>query len=67
MEVAAAVGDSLAEAADTVPMKERKAKISRRFITRNSPKIMALAELICTGDKSTFTDYEALIGPVLTE
>jgi hypothetical protein len=67
MEVAAAVGDSFAEAADTVPMKERKARISRRFITRNGPKITALAELICTGDKSTFTDYEALIGPVLTE
>jgi hypothetical protein len=67
MEVAAAVGDSFAEAADTVPMKERKAKISRRFITRNSPKITALAELICAGDKSTFADYEALIGPVLGE
>lgn len=67
MEVAAAVGDSLAEAADTVPMKERKAKISRRFITRNGPKIMALAELICAGDKSIFADYEALIGPVLGE
>jgi len=67
MEVAAVVEGDLAEAADTVPMKERKAKISRRFITRNGPKIMALAELICAGDKSTFADYEALIGPVLGE
>ena len=67
MEVAAAVGDSLAEAADTVPMKVRKAKISCRFITRNGPKITALAELICAGDKSTFADYEALVGPVLGE
>jgi alkylation response protein AidB-like acyl-CoA dehydrogenase len=67
MEVAAAVEDGLAEAADTVPMKERKAKISRRFITRNGPKITALAELICAGDKSTFTEYENLIGPVPTD
>jgi len=48
-------------------MKERKAKIARRYITKNSPKIAALAELICTGDKSTFSDYEALIGPVAAE
>ena len=67
MEVAAAVEDSFAEAADTVPVKERKAKISRRFITRNGPKITALAELICAGDKSTFTEYENLIGPVPTD
>jgi len=51
----------------SVPMKERKAKIARRYITKNSPKIAALAELICTGDKSTFSDYEALIGPVAAE
>ena len=67
MEVAATVEDSFAEAADTVPVKERKAKISRRFITRNGPKITALAELICAGDKSTFTEYENLIGPVPTD
>jgi alkylation response protein AidB-like acyl-CoA dehydrogenase len=67
MEVAAVVENSLAETPDTMSMKERKAKISHRFITKNAPKIAALAELICTGDKSTFTDYEALIGPVLAE
>jgi len=67
MEVAAVAENSLAETPDTMSMKERKAKISHRFITKNAPKIAALAELICTGDKSTFTDYEALIGPVLAE
>ena len=51
----------------TTSMKERKAKIARRYITKNAPKITALAELICTGDKSTFSDYEALIGPVGAE
>ena len=49
---------------DTVSMKERKAMIARRYISRNAPKIAALAELIRTGDKSTFTDYEAMIGKV---
>jgi alkylation response protein AidB-like acyl-CoA dehydrogenase len=48
-------------------MKERKAMIARRFITKNAPKIASLAELICAGDKSTFTKYEAMIGPVPTE
>jgi alkylation response protein AidB-like acyl-CoA dehydrogenase len=48
-------------------MKERKAIIARRYITRNAPKIASLAELICTGDKSTFTKYEAMIGPMPTE
>jgi len=48
----------------TIPMKERKAMIARRYITKNAPKIAALAKLIRTGDKSTFTDYEALVEPV---
>ena len=50
-----------------IKMKERKAIIARRFITKNAPKIKALAELICSGDKSTFNDYEAVVGPVPTE
>ena len=51
----------------TIPMKKRKAMLARRYITKNAPKITALTELIRSGDKSTFTDYEALIGPVPTE
>ncbi len=51
----------------TISMKKRKAMTARRYITRNAPKIAALAELIRTGDKSTFTDYEALVGPVASE
>jgi alkylation response protein AidB-like acyl-CoA dehydrogenase len=51
----------------TIPMRERKAMIARRFITRNVPKITSLTESICNGDKSTFTDYPALVGPVPTE
>ena len=51
----------------TISVKERKAQIARRFITKNAPKITALAELIRTGDKSTFNEYEALVGPVPVE
>ena len=52
---------------DSSSMKVRKAEIARRYITKNAPKIAALAELIKIGDKSTFTKYEAMIGPVPTE
>ena len=51
----------------TISMKERKAMIARRYITKNAPKIIARAELIRTGDKSTFNDYESLIGPIPAE
>jgi alkylation response protein AidB-like acyl-CoA dehydrogenase len=54
-------------AGDSSSMKERKAKIARRYITKNAPNIAALVELIKMGDKSTFTEYEAMVGPVPTE
>jgi alkylation response protein AidB-like acyl-CoA dehydrogenase len=54
-------------ASDSSSMKEHKAMIARRYITKNAPKIAFLAELICTGDKSTFTEYEAMVGPVPVE
>jgi len=49
---------------EKIPMKRRKAMIARRYITKNAAKIAALAELIRTGDKSTFTEYEKIVGPV---
>ncbi len=67
MQVAASFEGNLSDNADTASMKERKAMIARRYITKNTPKIMALAELIKMGDKSTLTDYEAMIGPVPTD
>ncbi|GAH55501.1 unnamed protein product [marine sediment metagenome] len=67
MEVAAVAEESPANNGEKIPMKKRKAMTARRYITRNAPKIAALVELIRTGDKSTFTDYEALIGPVPAE
>jgi hypothetical protein len=54
-------------AGDSSSMKERKAEIARRFITKNASKITALAELIKIGDKSTFANYETMVGPVPAE
>ena len=66
MEVAAAE-NGVTDNGEKIPMRQRKAMLTRRYITKNAPKIAALAALICTGDKSTFTDYEAVIGPVPAE
>ena len=63
----AATQDTPAEAGQMIPMAKRKATIARRYITKNAPKIAALADLICSGDKSTFTDYEAMVGPNVHE
>ncbi|MBN2590648.1 MAG: acyl-CoA dehydrogenase family protein [Sedimentisphaerales bacterium] len=52
------------DSAKTISMKERKAKIARRFITKNALKIKAYAELVKSADKSTFSEYESLVGPV---
>jgi hypothetical protein len=60
-------GNRQADNGQTVSMKERKATVARRYVTKNAPKIAALAELIRAGDKSTFTDYESLVGPVPVE
>ncbi len=48
----------------TISMKERKAKLARRYIEKNAPKIKALTDLVRQGDQSTFSEYEALVGPV---
>ncbi len=66
MEVPVAEDGSAGDG-QTIPMKKRKAMLARRYITKNASKIAALAELIRTGDKSTFTEYEAMIGPVPLE
>jgi hypothetical protein len=63
MDVAVAPGASSTNG-QTVPMKQRKALVARRYVEKSVPKIKALTELICQGDRSTFSDYEALVGPV---
>ncbi len=59
--------NSQADNGKTITIKQRKAMIARRFVTKNAPEIAALTELVCTGDKSTFNEYETLVGPVLAE
>lgn len=57
-------GTGTARNGQTTSMKARKALLARRYVEKNAPKIKALAESICQGNKSTFTDYEVLVGPV---
>ena len=64
VEMDVAVEDSDEAKEQMMPMKKRKALVARRFITRNSPKNAAITQLICSGDKSSFTDFAALVGPV---
>jgi alkylation response protein AidB-like acyl-CoA dehydrogenase len=61
------VAENGAGSGETIPMKKRKAMIARRYITKNAPKIAGLAKLISTGDKSTFNEYETLVGLVPKE
>jgi len=51
----------------TISIKDRKQLVARRYITKNATKIAALTESICSGDKSTFSDYQSLVGPVPVE
>jgi alkylation response protein AidB-like acyl-CoA dehydrogenase len=61
------VADGSSNNGEKIQIKKRKAMIARRYITKNAPKIAALVELIRTGDKSTFAEYEKLVGPVPAE
>ena len=58
------VAENGSDSSKTIPIKKRKAILARRYITKNAPKITALVQLIRTGDKSTFNEYESLVGPV---
>ena len=67
VEMNVAVEDSGEAKEQTMPMKKRKTMVARRFITKNAIKNDALVQLICSGDKSSFADFGALIGPVPVE
>jgi 3-(methylthio)propanoyl-CoA dehydrogenase len=47
-----------------VSMKERKAKVARRYITKNVPRITAWAASIKSGDTGSFEHYNELAGAV---
>ncbi len=63
MEVAVA-GSGSARNDQKISMKARKTMMARRYIMKNAPKIKALTDQVRQGDKSTFAQYEALVGPV---
>jgi alkylation response protein AidB-like acyl-CoA dehydrogenase len=67
VDMQVSVADGSSGNGEKIPMKERKAMIARRYITKNAPKIAAFAELIRMGDKSTFTEYQKIVGPVQNE
>ncbi len=61
----ASIADSgQAYAVKTIPMTQRKEMVARRWVSRNALLIKALAEEIKSGDRSTFRQYEAIVGPV---
>ena len=62
-----AVAPSKDGTAEQISMKKRKELVARRYISKNRPVIKSLAEMVLSGDTSTFQQYEALIGPVPKE
>ncbi|HNS18843.1 MAG TPA: acyl-CoA dehydrogenase family protein [Sedimentisphaerales bacterium] len=64
VEMNVPVAGGTARNGQTVPMKQRKLTMARRYVEKNAPKIKSLSELVRQGDRSTFSEYEALIGPV---
>jgi len=68
IDMQVAINDSVKpQNGQTIPMKKRKAILARRYINKNAPKIAALAQAVCSGDRTTFTDYGVMVGPVVTE
>jgi alkylation response protein AidB-like acyl-CoA dehydrogenase len=64
VEMDVAVASAGAKNGQKIPMKQRKAALARRYVEKNAPKIKALTDLVRRGDRSTFSEYEALVGPV---
>ena len=60
-------GDAGTDSGRKISVRQRKEITARRYINKNAPKIGALAQVICSGDKSTFADYQSLIAPVPAE
>ena len=67
MEVDIANGKSNNGQSQTISMKKRKEMIARRYITKNAAMTKSLVDMILSGDRSTFEQYQALAGPVPQE
>jgi hypothetical protein len=46
---------------------EHKAACARRWIVARMPRVRLLRELIGSGDRSTMTEFETLVGPVMKQ
>jgi hypothetical protein len=51
----------------TASMKKRKLMVAKRYINKNAPKLEALADSVCSGDRSSFAEYDYLAGAVPEE
>jgi alkylation response protein AidB-like acyl-CoA dehydrogenase len=52
---------------ETISMKKRKEMIACRYVTKNAVVIKSLIDMILSGDRSSFEQYETLAGPVPEE
>ena len=59
-----AVADNGDSKGQTMKMVDRKRIVAFRYVTKNYPKMLAKIDAIASGEKSTFSAYEALVGPV---
>jgi hypothetical protein len=59
-----AVADTGDAKGQTMKMVDRKKIVAYRYVTKNYPKMLAKLDAIGSGEKSTFSAYEALVGPV---
>jgi len=58
-----AVAENGSGQAGSTSMKKRKMILARRYVTKEALKIASLAKTVISSDRSTFEQYEALIGP----
>ena len=62
-----AVADNGDANGQTMKMVDRKTIVAFRYITKKYPEMMGKLDNIASGEKSTFSAYEALVGPVPEE
>jgi len=59
-----AVADNGDAKGQTMKMVDRKKIVAYRYVTKKYPQMIGKIDNIASGEKSTFSAYEALVGPV---
>ena len=49
---------------DQATASTKKALVAKRWLGERLPRLTMLKELVCAGESSTLTDFEALAGPL---